>query len=155
MLKIRGFEPVNTRFLKSYDTMEEVVLPQCKTKNSSGYDFVAPFSFMLGVGEKIVIWSDVSAYMLDDEELLMFIRSKVGIKLDVILCNAVGKIDSDYFDNKDTDGNIGIALRNTGDVLRKFDKGEGLAQGTFYKFLRSDNGNSNDIREGGMGSTDG
>ena len=154
MVKIRGFEHVSPEYLKSYDTTKDVILPLCKTKRSSGYDFFAPYNFMLGAGERKIIWTDVRSYMQDDEELLIFIRSSIGIKLGIVLSNSVGKIDSDYYGNKKNDGNIGISLYNTTNVLLEFERGIGLAQGTFYKFLKSDNCNGSLTRSGGMGSTD-
>jgi len=149
----RGFEAVDKTHLKIYDDTDDVILPLRKTSRASGYDFFAPCNFLIGPGETIVMWSDIRAYMQDDEELLMFIRSSVGIKRGVVLANDVGKIDSDYYKNASNDGNIALALKNTTDSLVTFSKGEGIAQGTFYKYLTADNCNGDAIREGGMGST--
>lgn len=151
----RCFESVEEEMLKSYSNVEDVIMPLRATKHSSGYDFFAPFDFILGPDETKVIWSDVKAFMQDQEELLIFIRSSVGIIKGVQLGNSVGKIDSDYYSNPKNDGNIGIALRNTTNTVMSFKKGDGLMQGTFYNFLVADNCNSVVMREGGIGSTNG
>ena len=153
MERQRGFEPVSNKHLKSYDKQENVILPFCKTRGSAGYDFVAPYSFMLGRGETKIVWSDVKAYMNINEELLIFIRSSVGIKMRVNLLNNVGVIDSDYYNNHKNNGNIGISLVNNSDRLVIFNKGDGIAQGTFYNFLKADNCNGDENRNGGLGST--
>jgi len=152
-MKVRGFEPVDITQLKTYTRPDDVILPLRKTKRSSGYDFFAPCDFIINPKQIYRMWSDVKAYMWDDEELLMFIRSSVGIKKGVVLANNVGKIDADYYNNKSNDGNIILALKNTTDNVVKFTKGEGIAQGTFYKYLSADNCNGDDIRSGGIGST--
>jgi len=151
----RCFESVKEDMLKSYDNCEDVILPLRSTKHSSGYDFFAPYDFTIGARETKIIWSDVKAFMQDDEELLIFIRSSVGIKKGVILGNSVGKIDSDYYSNVKNDGNIGIALKNTTGAVMGFKKCDGLMQGTFYNFLVADNCNSDNERVGGLGSTNG
>ena len=151
--KVRGFKPVDITHLKSYKTAKDVIMPLCKTERSAGYDFFAPYNFMVGPGETVIIWSDVKVYMQPYEVLNLFIRSSVGIKKGVVLANGVGVVDSDYYNNKSTDGNIGMSLRNTTDSLVEFKKGEGLMQGIFYEFLKSDNCNCTETRKGGMGST--
>ena len=65
--------------------------------------------------------------MPDDEVLMLYIRSSIGIKQHVTLANGTGIIDADYFSNPDNDGNIGICLQNNRD--------------------------ENEVRKGGFGST--
>lgn len=59
----------------------------------------------------------------------------------------------DYYSNKDNDGNIGISLRNETDEIVVLRKGERIMQGVFVNYLVADNGNLNNERSGGFGST--
>lgn len=70
-----------------------------------------------------------------------------------MLANTQGWIDSDYYSNEDNDGNIGVFLKNISDKEITIERGERIAQGMFINFLISDNGNTDDIRKGGFGST--
>ncbi len=59
----------------------------------------------------------------------------------------------DYFNNVDNDGNIGIFLINISNTLQHIHKGDRIAQGMFVKYLVADNGNLDNERIGGFGST--
>ena len=128
MSKTRGFESIN-----GYTA----VLPKRKTKGSAGYDISVPQRTVLPAGKLTVVGTGLKAYMLDDEYLAVHIRSSMAIKRDVIMVNATGIIDSDYYGNKD------IIL----------EKGERVAQGIFCKYLLTDDDNTTDTRNGGIGST--
>jgi len=152
--KIRGFEVVRSDCLKSYNDSKDVMLPLRSTKGADGYDFYLPCDIVINPNESIVIWSDVKAYMLEDEMLNIFPRSSVSIKKHVRITNTVGIIDSDYYNNPKNDGNIGLALWNFDKKSQQFfKKGDGIAQGIFQKYLIADNCNSENCRIGGIGST--
>lgn len=76
-----------------------------------------------------IIPTNVKAFMPDDEVLMLYIRSSIGIKQHVTLANGTGIIDADYFSNPDNDGNIGICLQNNSDEIVSFKKGERIMQG--------------------------
>ena len=116
---------------------------------------MAPYEINLKPGESTLIWTDIKVYMQEGEELLIFPRSSIGIKKKIKLDNSVGKIDMDYYSNKKNDGNIGICITNHSNTLQTILEGEGVVQGTFYNFLVADNCNSEVIRQGGLGSTNG
>lgn len=147
----RGFEIVKESMRK---TEGEVKLPTRGSKNAAGYDFYAPYDIKVpphcSTG---IIPMDVKAYMEEDEVLLLFVRSSIGIKKGLVLSNGTGVIDSDYYSNGDNDGNIGAALRNTSDNTVEIKKGERIMQGVFVKYLVADNGNTKEERNGGFGST--
>jgi dUTP pyrophosphatase len=128
-------------------------LPVRSTIGSAGYDFVTPVDFMLEPGESFMIKTDVKAYMPKDIVLQIYPRSSMGIKKDIMLKNLTGIIDSDYADNPDNEGNIGIVLYNYGKEKREFKAGDRIAQGIFVKFFTVDNDNTNGERTGGYGST--
>ena len=81
---------------------------------------------------------------------MLYARSSLAIKRGLILQNTTGIIDSDFYPLE-----IKIALRNTTDKPVKLLKNERCAQGIFLKYLVSDNGNLDNTRDGGIGSTRG
>lgn len=148
----RGFEKVDYKFAKH--NPEDVILPKRSSKYSAGYDFFLPCDLVIPAGEVVTIWSDVKAYMLPDENLKIYIRSSIGIKKNLMISNSTGIIDSDFYDNLATGGNIGISLRNlnkTEDVVLL--KGDKVCQGIFSKYLIADGDDTKDIRTGGIGSS--
>ena len=150
-MKTRGFELVSNEFRKNGNV--EIKLPTRGSKHSAGYDFYLPCDLTLKSGEKVCVWSDVKAYMQEDEVLMLYVRSSVGIKKGLRLSNGTGVIDADFYDNKSTGGNIGIALQNCSNETVVLSKGERICQGVFMKYLVADNGNSDKERNGGIGSS--
>ena len=147
-MKIRGFEMVKDFMRK---TTETVVLPTKGTKRAMAYDFYSPIDLIIKPGEIGKIWTDVKAYMQEDECLILNVRSSQGGK--VMLANTSGCIDSDYYEHESNNGNIGIFLKNISDEEYIIHKGDRIAQGSFFKFLTADNGNTDKKRTGGFGST--
>jgi dUTP pyrophosphatase len=144
-MKIRGFELVS-------NASENARLPQAQTKTSAGYDIYIKEDVTILPHQKVVLWTDVKAYMLPDEVLEIYIRSSIGFK-GLVLTNAVGIIDSDYYNNQSNEGNIGLAVINTSDRRIELDGGMRLAQGIFKKYLTIDGDNRRGERTGGHGST--
>lgn len=145
--RVRGFEKV------SY-APDDVIMPTRKTKGSAAYDFylcedveLPPHSYSK------IIPTYIKAYMPEDEVLLLHIRSSIGLLKHVTLCNATGIIDTDYYDNPENEGNIGLALYNYGDEAQMFHKGDRIMQGMFVKYGVVDNDVTTGERKGGTGST--
>ena len=107
-LKKRGFEVVIDKHREHKDV--EIQLPRRATSKSSGYDMFSPIEVSILPNESIIISSDIKAYMLDDEELLIFPRSSLGLKKGLVIKNTIGKIDSDYYSCEENDGNIKISI---------------------------------------------
>jgi len=149
--KIRGFEVVSDSFRKHKDV--EIKLPIRATKISAGYDFSSPISITIQPKSKEIIWTDVKSYMQEGEVLILDVRSSIGIKKGLMLANTIGIVDQDYFSNINNDGNIGICLYNMTDEPVHIEQFERIAQGIFIPFLVSDNGNTEEERKGGIGST--
>ena len=149
--KIRGFEVVSDSFRKHKDV--EIKLPIRATKISAGYDFSSPISITIQPKSKEIIWTDVKSYMQEGEVLILDVRSSIGIKKGLMLANTIGVVDMDYFSNINNDGNIGICLYNMTDKPVYIEQFERIAQGIFIPFLVSDNGNTEEERKGGIGST--
>jgi dUTP pyrophosphatase len=149
-MKIRGFELVSEQNRKH--TLN-AILPQRATSKSAGYDMFSPESFVIPAHGKQLIWSNVKAYMLEGEVLMLHVRSSIGIKKGLRLANVTGVIDQDYYNNLSNEGNIGICLLNDTDEDVFIEHGERIAQVIFTPFLVSDNCNSDEERIGGIGST--
>lgn len=148
-MPLRGFEIVSTYQEK------KIMLPKRKTVNSAGYDIAAAETVVLKPYEVTIIPTGLKAYMLDNEYLGIHIRSGLSIKNKLSLINGQGIIDADYYNNPENEGHIMIAIFNYNDGPIVVKEGERIAQGIFYKYLKTDNDELSDtIRTGGFGSTD-
>lgn len=127
-------------------------LPKRKTKYSAGYDFIAIEDFEINPGEIKKIPTGYKVNMLGDEMLMIFVRSSMGFKYNVRMCNQVGIIDKDYYNNLDNEGHMFVKLQNEGDKVFSVKKGEAYAQGIFTKFLTCGE-DVEMVRTGGIGST--
>ena len=145
---IRGFEVVKLDMRK---TDGEVILPTRGTSKAMAYDFYANTNYTVKPNEIVKIWTDIKAYMGDNECLILNVRSSMGGKF--MLANTQGWIDSDYYSNESNDGNIGVFLKNISNETLKIKRGDRIAQGAFFNFLVADNGNTDNERKGGWGST--
>ena len=147
-------EKVSRKFYPVKNAPADTVLPKRKTAKSAGYDFVLPCDVRLNPHSiSAIIPTNVKAFMPDDEVLMLYIRSSIGIKHHVTLANGTGIIDADYFSNPDNDGNIGICLQNNSNEIVSFKKGERIMQGIFVKYAVCDSDDTNEVRKGGFGST--
>ena len=146
---IRGFEVVRDDMRK---TTGEIILPKKGTSKAIAYDIYSPIDIVIEPMKSGMIWSDVKAYFQDDEALLINVRSSMG-KHPVILANTQGWIESDYYCNNGNDGNLGVNLFNLGETPYVVKKGDRIAQCMFIKRLEADNGDTDNVRVGGFGST--
>lgn len=172
MSRVRGFEVVaDEHRVNKYKTptpeidnkvmiggekfyVPEIKLPVRADQGSSGYDFYAPHDIEILPNQSVLIWTDVKAYMQQDEELKLYVRSSMGVKHGIVLANTVGKVDSSYYGNPKNDGNIGICLLNTSGKAFRIKRGERIVQGSFYKYLTTDDDAPLSMaRVGGIGSS--
>lgn len=151
--RVRGFEPVPYEHLQMHTRQEYVKLPERGSKSAAGYDFVTPVGLRIAPGAKVFFWTDVCAYMQEGEVLLLDVRSSAGTKKDVMLSNTIGVVDVDYYHNPKNGGNIGISLRNNSTEVVTFEVNERVVQGIFVPFLPADDGNTDEERKGGFGSS--
>ncbi len=130
-------------------------LPKRSTKESAGYDFESIIDFTIKPGEIKKIPLGIKANMNSGEVLFLIVRSSQGFKYNVRMCNQVGVIDKDYYNNIDNEGHMWIKLENHGDKDYVVKKGDKIIQGIFMNFLTVDNEEEivND-RTSGIGSTD-
>ena len=134
-----------------------VVLPQRKTAKSAGYDIIAltDEDVFVHPGMSVNLETGVKACMEDDEVMLLFIRSSLGIKQGLTLSNSCGVIDADYYNNPDNDGHFILNIINTGNSVQRIPARSRVAQAVFVKYLTVDDDNATGERIGGIGSTDG
>ncbi len=159
VLKMKGlkFEKISEEQLKIDAPtlcLDDIVLPCRATCNSAGYDFFAPFSFELAPSQTLLVQTGIKAKMNKDVALFIFPRSGLGFKYRLRLCNTVGIIDADYYDNPKNEGHIMIKLSCEGDVPVKVEKGSAFAQGVFLPYFTTEDDVQTALREGGFGSTD-
>lgn len=153
--KIRGFEVVKMKHFKGIASFfEDIQLPTRADVGSAGYDFYSVEDARIEVGGQHTFWTNIKAYMQQDEVLQIYPRSSIGVKLGLVLANTVGIIDSTYYSNQDNDGNIGIVLKNMGTDPVIINAGDRIAQGVFMKYLVADEDNTMSTeRIGGFGSS--
>lgn len=132
---------------------DEIKLPERKTAHSAGYDFFLPLDIELHPGSALVVPTGIKCEMGEGLFLQMHIRSSVGIKHGVILSNATGIIDADYFNNPTNEGHIMFALRNLSPAKFFAEHGSAIAQGIFLPYYTADGDAADGERVGGIGST--
>jgi dUTP pyrophosphatase len=104
--------------------------------------------------EVIKIPTGIKVCMNKGEVLEILVRSSVGFKYNVRLCNQAGIVDADYYNNAENEGHIWLAFQNHGKDKWIVNKGDRIVQGLFIKFLTVDDENViAEKRTGGIGST--
>lgn len=156
---MRYFEKINfEQFKKDISNdkklYNEYNLPKRQTKYSAGYDFESLFDFTLKPGETKKIATGIKVNMNIDEMLMIVIRSSLGFKYNTRMCNQVGIVESDYYNNPDNDGHLFVKIQNEGTSDLVIKKGDRICQGIFVKFLTIDNEEEiKKERTSGIGST--
>ncbi len=155
----RYFEKISfEQFKKDCSDDEELYnnfsLPKRSTKYSAGYDFFSLYDFILKPNESKKIPTGIKFNMNTDEMLMLVVRSSMGFKYNVRMCNQIGIFESDYYNNPNNEGHAWLKLQNEGDKDYIVKKGDAICQGIFIKFLTIDNEEEiKNERKGGLGST--
>ena len=157
---MRKFEVISinqfNKDFKDTDTKyDDIIIPKRSTKFSAGYDFYMPYDLTIKKDEVVLIPTGIKAMLNPDEFLGIYIRSSLGFKYNLRMCNQVGIIDSDYYNNTSNEGHIFVKLKNEGDndiILKKHNR---YVQGIIQKYYIVDNEKEiEDIRVGGIGSSE-
>ena len=127
---------------KLYD---EYSIPQRDSDLTAGYDILLLEDITIKPKEIIKIPTGLKSVFNKDEVLLLVVRSSMGFKYNIRLCNQVGVIDADYYNNPDNEGHIFVKIQNEGDKEVTIKKGDAIAQGIFMKFLITDSDKSLNI----------
>ena len=156
---MRKFEVISinqfNKDFKDTDTnYNDIIIPKRSTKFSAGYDFYMPYDLTIKKDEVVLIPTGIKVMLNSDEFLGIYIRSSLGFKYNLRMCNQVGIVDSDYYNNTSNEGHIFVKLKNEGDtdiILKKHDR---YVQGIIQKYYIVDNEKEiEDIRVGGIGSS--
>lgn len=135
---------------------EAIKLPKRATTGSAGYDFYAPFDLVINKGEVLKFPTGIKCYMDDGVVLALFPRSGLGFKYGMQLYNTCGIIDSDYALAKN-EGHIHCKMHylneNVDSVV--IGLGSGYMQGLFVPYFKTVDDETDGVRIGGFGSTDG
>ena len=86
--------------------------------------------------------------------LELSVRSSCPLKYWLVMANSVGIIDGDYYNNPDNEGHIFFQMINFSPVPIILKKGDCIGQGIIKPYLKTEDDNTVDSREGGFGSTD-
>ena len=149
-----SFEQFKKDIKDDKELYESYSLPRRSTKNSAGYDFYALFDYTLKPKEIMKIPTGIKVSMEKDDVLFLIDRSSMGFKYNVRMCNQVGVVDQDYYNNPNNEGHMWIRIQNEGDKDYVVKKGNAMIQGIFMKYLKTDDDiESNQERNGGFGST--
>lgn len=141
---MRDFEKISYEQFKKdiaddRDLYNSIIIPQRDSAASVGYDLPLLSDLELAPGETAKLPTGLKARFQPDEVLLLIVRSKTGFKYNIRLCNQVGVIDSDYYNNPDNEGHLFIKVQNEDTVAHSFKRGDALVQGVFMKYLTTDN----------------
>jgi dUTP pyrophosphatase len=147
---MRKFQYVKEEFRRNPELQP---LPQRGTSASAGYDFYCPREVTVLAKSTQFIWTDVKAIMPKDEFLQIVPRSSLATQQGLVIKNTIGIIDSDYANNKNNDGNIGICIYNTSLRAQVLKPGDRIAQGIFMKYYTVEEDATEKDRSGGFGST--
>lgn len=142
--------------MRKFETVSyaEGIIPTRSDKGSAGYDFYTAETLTIEPGKTVLFKTNIKAQMEEDEVLMLYIRSSIGIKKHIVLSNGTGVIDSTYYNNPDNEGNIMCALYNYGDEPQTIEAGDRVMQGIFMKYLTVENDIVvNKERTGGIGSS--
>lgn len=118
---MRRFEKISfAQFKKdicdNIDLYNEYELPKRATLKSAGYDFKVIEDISIKKGEILKIPTGVKVRLNDDEFLGVYVRSKMGCKYNIRMCNQVGIVDADYYNNVSNEGHIFVFLQNEGNL---------------------------------------
>ncbi len=129
-------------------------LPERATKGSAGYDFFIAEDIEVPPHTNVLIPTGIKAQIDEGYWLQLAVRSSTPRKLNLILANGIGIIDSDYYHNPDNEGHIMFQVYNLSPVNTvTLHKGDRIGQGVFVRYGLTDDDSVERLRTGGFGST--
>ncbi len=140
---MRDFEKISFEQFKKdvkddKELYDEYMIPQRDSDSTAGYDILLLEDITIKPNEVMKLPTGLKCSMNKDEVLLLVVRSSMGFKYNIRLCNQVGVIDADYYNNPDNEGHIFVKIQNEGDKEVTIKKGDAIAQGIFMKYLITD-----------------
>lgn len=136
------------------EVYNNIILPRRATRGSAGYDFFSPLTFTLEPGHGVRIPTGIRVRIDEGWVLQCYPRSSLGFKYRLQLDNTVGIIDSDYY-GAANEGHIFCKLTNDSRDVKTvtIEAGIGFMQGIFLEYGITVDDASEQIRNGGIGST--
>ena len=138
--------------------LHDLQLPTRATKRSAGYDFFAPFEIHFNPGEEVTIYTGIKIEIgeaamdnICDLVLQLAPRSSLSNNYGMELCNTIGIVDADYYNNGENEGHIMARVKFEKEYTLR--KGERFMQGLIIPVFRTDDDNVTEERNGGFGST--
>ena len=131
---------------------EDIKLPNRGTAGSAGYDFRSPMDVNIIPEDSFIFVTGIRCRMLPQYFLMIVPRSSLGFRYKLTLDNTVGIIDSDYY-NSDNEGHIMIKVTNNSDKTLVVKAGDKIAQGIFLPYIKTDDDDVTENRNGGIGIT--
>ena len=135
-----SFEQFKKDIADDRDQYNEYKLPQRDSDSTAGYDIYLLEDLIIEPNEIKKIPTGIKSFFGKDEVLFLIVRSSTGFKYNIRLCNQVGVIDADYYNNKNNEGHMWIKIQNEGNQRVIIPRGESIVQGIFLNYLttRSD-----------------
>lgn len=130
-----SFEQFSKDIKNDMELYKKIKIPQRDSDLTAGYDICILEDITIKPGEIIKLPTGLKAFFEKDEVLLLVLRSSMGFYHNIRLCNQVGVIDADYYNNKDNEGHIWISIQNEGDKTVELHKGDAVVQGMFMNYL--------------------
>lgn len=137
---MRDFEKISFDQFKK-DVAEDInlynayELPQRDSNSTAGYDIYLLQDLIIEPNEIKKIPTGIKSFFEKDEVLFIIVRSSTGFKYNIRLCNQVGVIDADYYNNQNNEGHIWLKIQNEGKEKVIIPQGEAIVQGIFLKYL--------------------
>lgn len=163
---------------------KDISLPMRKTAQSAGYDFqvaediiIQPYLYHIDRmkdampympyelsqmskwtkelnAKPRLVTTGIKCKLEPGTYLELSMRSSTPLKHWLVLANAIGIIDADYYNNPDNEGEIFFQVINLSPFPIRLRKGDTIGQGIIKQYLITEDDKSVGIRKGGFGSTD-
>ena len=140
-----SFEQFKKDVKDDIDLYNEYQLPQRDSIRTVGYDIYLLEDLTIKPNEIKKIPTGIKSYFQDDEVLIVVVRSSMGFKYNIRLCNQIGIIDPDYYNNQDNEGHIWVKIQNEGEEIVRLKKGEAVVQGIFVNYLTTKSDRNIDV----------
>lgn len=147
---MRDFEKISFEQFKKdvkddIELYNEYQLPHRDSDMTAWYDIYLLEDLNIKPGEVLKLPTGLKSYFEKDEVLFVIVRSSTGFKYNIRLCNQVGVIDADYYNNESNEGHIWLKIQNESKEEVHIKKGETIAQGIFLKYLTTNSDNKLNI----------
>ena len=147
-----GYSASSIAGQRIYDAIK---LPKRATTGSAGYDIFAPYDITILPRQSALVPTGIRVILDDDKFLAIYPRSGLGFKYKMQLYNSTGIVDRDYY-YSDNEGHIWCKFYNDSPDGKTIEikEGEAMCQGVIQQFFKTEDDNTDGVRNGGFGSSD-